>query len=393
MDRLKRPFVAALIATALFVLAYAATRLLGSQILFRYRSNNVLSTINTVSLIAAALMGFGLLIAAGIIAVAAALQPASRWRKLLYILPAYFLGFTLVGIVLALLGIGAVGPFISIWLVSGILLTLITAIIAAARMNLGAGPLRAALRTLSIAALPGLMMWLGVIVSIIIVLTTTPSATTGNGPVGEGAREGLNGRTPTVTPLMIGGAFITLFGMIDFLSLTRGMRAARETANETTQAFATNYRLETQRALFSSLALTIVGLAVAQLIPVSHQNPAQQNAIQWDSQQTQTLARRACMDCHSNETTWPWYSYIAPGSWLTASHVSEGRERLNLSALAALSSTERQRTPQEIKNEVDRGEMPPKDYVIIHSEARLNDAEKQQLIQGLQQTIAQTPSQ
>lgn len=85
------------------------------------------------------------------------------------------------------------------------------------------------------------------------------------------------------------------------------------------------------------LSLLIVGgiivvLFIAlQLIPVNRTNPPVTAQINWDSPQTKVLFDRACKDCHSNETTWPWYSYIAPVSWLTYYDVQRGRSELNLS--------------------------------------------------------------
>ena len=94
----------------------------------------------------------------------------------------------------------------------------------------------------------------------------------------------------------------------------------------------------------TGLLLVGVGIVFAlliQLIPIDRTNPPVVTQVQWDSPQTQALFKRACADCHSNETVWPWYSYVAPVSWLVAHDVSEGRGRLNVSdrtqaAVAAL---------------------------------------------------------
>jgi hypothetical protein len=79
--------------------------------------------------------------------------------------------------------------------------------------------------------------------------------------------------------------------------------------------------------------VTIMGtLIVIQVIPYGrdHTNPPVIEEPVWDSAQTRDLAVRACFDCHSNETVWPWYSNVAPLSWLVQSDVEEGRETLNL---------------------------------------------------------------
>jgi hypothetical protein len=104
---------------------------------------------------------------------------------------------------------------------------------------------------------------------------------------------------------------------------------------------------------------------------------------QWDSPQTRALAVRACFDCHSNETTWPWYSKVAPVSWLVTRHVIEGRQKLNFSAWGVATGRRRENPLEDAVRAIRRGEMPTKDYLLIHADAKLTDAEKQQLIDGL----------
>ncbi|MCX7782465.1 MAG: heme-binding domain-containing protein, partial [Meiothermus sp.] len=84
--------------------------------------------------------------------------------------------------------------------------------------------------------------------------------------------------------------------------------------------------------LWSIGALALVLLAI-QLVPYGrdHQNPPVVAEPPWDSPQTRALFVRACADCHSNQTRWPWYSHIAPVSWLVQRDVEEGRSKLNLS--------------------------------------------------------------
>jgi hypothetical protein len=123
-----------------------------------------------------------------------------------------------------------------------------------------------------------------------------------------------------------------------------------------------------------------------QLVPFGHDhtNPAVVSEPNWDSPQTRELAKRACFDCHSNETTWPWYSNIAPVSWLLQKDVNEGRSRFNFSDW----QNNYLRDPNEFNRVINGGEMPPPQYRLMHPTARLTDAEKQQLLQGLQATIS-----
>jgi hypothetical protein len=139
------------------------------------------------------------------------------------------------------------------------------------------------------------------------------------------------------------------------------------------------------------LAIGVIGLLVViQLIPVwlFQSNPAVQSQPHWDSAQTQALAQRACFDCHSNQTTWPWYSYVAPGSWLITRDVISGRNHLNFDNWqAALARADRFPLDRQIEREISRGGMPPTYYTVLHPDAKLTDAEKQQLIDGLAKTV------
>jgi mono/diheme cytochrome c family protein len=139
------------------------------------------------------------------------------------------------------------------------------------------------------------------------------------------------------------------------------------------------------RAAWKYLAVGLVVVVVAiQLVPYGrdHANPSGGRPIAWDSARTEQLMRSACMDCHSNETEWPWYSNVAPISWLVQSDVDEGREVLNLST----GSPE----VQEMIEAIQEGEMPPWQYKPAHPGARLSAGEERELIRGLQATFGAT---
>jgi hypothetical protein len=135
------------------------------------------------------------------------------------------------------------------------------------------------------------------------------------------------------------------------------------------------------------LIAILAGFVVLQLIPYGHDhsNPPVTMEPQWDSPETRALASRACFDCHSNETDWPWYSFIAPVSWLIQRDVEEGRGRLNFSEWGNGRFDE----PWEIVEAFSEGYMPPAKYLAMHPEARFSDAERQTLIQGFQKTFTQ----
>jgi mono/diheme cytochrome c family protein len=133
-----------------------------------------------------------------------------------------------------------------------------------------------------------------------------------------------------------------------------------------------------------AILAVVVLFGLAQLVPYgrSHNNPPVVQSPKWDSQQTLDLAKQACFDCHSNETVWRWYSNIAPFSWLIQSDVDRGRRAINFSEWTGSS-----RRTAEMNRQISSGEMPPVIYLPIHPEAILSAAEKQQLIQGLQNSL------
>lgn len=127
-------------------------------------------------------------------------------------------------------------------------------------------------------------------------------------------------------------------------------------------------------------------LQVYTLVGINRTNPAVVQEVKWDSPATHDLAQRACFDCHSNETTWPWYSYVAPVSVRVANHVSEGREHLNFSDW-----TQPNEDYEEIERQITRDFMPLSDYLLMHAEAKLSTAESEALLAGLKATFANDP--
>jgi len=127
-----------------------------------------------------------------------------------------------------------------------------------------------------------------------------------------------------------------------------------------------------------------VAMLVIQTIPYGrdHSNPPVRQEPSWDSQETRTLAASACFDCHSNETNWPWYSNVAPASWLIQRDVDGGRQQLNFSERDSP-----QPHADHAAEVVDEGDMPPWQYRLMHPGARLSSSERQTLVQGLVATL------
>jgi heme-binding protein len=91
--------------------------------------------------------------------------------------------------------------------------------------------------------------------------------------------------------------------------------------------------------------------------------------------QVAATMQRACRDCHSNETRWPWYSNVAPVSWVVAYDVNAGRRAMNLSTWGQYSPKTQQELLGDMCEEVQSGEMPDAGYRMMHAEARLTPAD------------------
>jgi cytochrome c551/c552 len=129
-----------------------------------------------------------------------------------------------------------------------------------------------------------------------------------------------------------------------------------------------------RRAAWLGLAV----LAIAQAFRIDKTNPRVQQDVAAPPEVAAVL-RRACYDCHSNETVWPWYSNVAPFSWLLARDVREGRRELNFSAWNAYDTKKQAKKLKETADEVAEGEMPPWFYIAMHPDAALSQADAEGL--------------
>lgn len=136
----------------------------------------------------------------------------------------------------------------------------------------------------------------------------------------------------------------------------------------------------------SKILTAVFSVAVLiQFIPYGkdHQNPPVLTSPAWDSPKTKELFQNACANCHSHETLYPWYSHIAPVSWLIQNDVEEGREHFNISLLGI----QKKNKVKDAAEELRKGEMPPFFYLPLHPEAKLSDADKEALAKGLENTF------
>jgi hypothetical protein len=130
--------------------------------------------------------------------------------------------------------------------------------------------------------------------------------------------------------------------------------------------------------------VVLAGIAVfvsMQLVPYGweHPNPPVQSEPPWPDADVEALARDTCYDCHSNETNWPVYSYVAPMSWLVRSDVESGRDELNFSMWE-----DGDGEADDAAEEIADGSMPPDRYVRLHPDADLSEAERLELMAALE---------
>lgn len=127
-----------------------------------------------------------------------------------------------------------------------------------------------------------------------------------------------------------------------------------------------------------TLWISAFSLVAIQVIPVARTNPPVEEEVPAPAEVRDVL-RRACYDCHSNETNWPWYGRVAPMSWLVVRDVNEGRAEMNYSAWNRLSAEKQKKRFRQSWELVDKGEMPLWFYMPLHPEAKLSDADRELL--------------
>lgn len=136
----------------------------------------------------------------------------------------------------------------------------------------------------------------------------------------------------------------------------------------------------------------LVVLVAIQFVPVDRSNPeVDMNddflSVTNASAEVQEIIRSSCYDCHSNETNWPWYAYVAPVSFVIKSHVEEGRENLNFSEWATYEMDDYPAILKHMKKEIDKGAMPLQGYVKLHAGAEITDAEKTIIYAWIEQVL------
>ncbi len=139
------------------------------------------------------------------------------------------------------------------------------------------------------------------------------------------------------------------------------------------------------KGLKTIVLVLVVVLLLAQLIRIDKSNPPVRSDLANGS--AKPILQRACYNCHSNETVWPWYSNFAPVSWLVGRDVKEGRSHVNFSEWGTYDSGTRSHKLRAIEEEIRGGDMPPWYYSLVHSASRLSAAERNQILAWAAETI------
>ncbi len=126
------------------------------------------------------------------------------------------------------------------------------------------------------------------------------------------------------------------------------------------------------------LGVAAILFAAIQLLPVKRDNPPVEEEVAAPPAVREIL-RRACYDCHSHETSWPWYSYVAPVSWLISDDVHHAREHLNFSTWNDYDRDERAELLEEAWEKVEDNEMPLWYYLPLHPDAELSGSDREAL--------------
>lgn len=123
------------------------------------------------------------------------------------------------------------------------------------------------------------------------------------------------------------------------------------------------------------LVVLVAVVIILQFIPAKRTNPPVAGEIAAPAE-VRAVLKRACYDCHSNETVWPWYSQVAPVKFMIVEHVNDGRKHLNFSEWDSYDARRKDHKLEEVWEEIEKGAMPLKNYIPLHKEAQLSDQDK-----------------
>ena len=129
--------------------------------------------------------------------------------------------------------------------------------------------------------------------------------------------------------------------------------------------------LRWKRFAIRVLVVLLLAFIAIQFVPVTRDNPPVLSQVTCPDDVMRVL-RNSCFDCHSNETKWPWYAYVAPTSWLVVDDVSEAREELNFSTWGQYEQSQQETRKESILKQVSEGHMPLWYYLMMHPGANVD---------------------
>ncbi|WBX98753.1 heme-binding domain-containing protein [Chryseobacterium gambrini] len=143
------------------------------------------------------------------------------------------------------------------------------------------------------------------------------------------------------------------------------------------------------------LVVILVAFIIIQFFPIDKTNPAPTPGMDFlkiknTQPEVAQLINNSCYDCHSNESRYPWYSNIAPASWILKNHIEEGRKELNFSTFATYLPKQQVHKLDECIEMIERSEMPLESYYIGHQDAKLTDAQRKILVDYFKKEKAET---
>ncbi|MCY0976284.1 heme-binding domain-containing protein [Chryseobacterium wangxinyae] len=135
-----------------------------------------------------------------------------------------------------------------------------------------------------------------------------------------------------------------------------------------------------------------VSFAIIQFIPVDKTNQPINKSVNFidvkkSPPKVAALLKNACYDCHSNETVYPKYAYIAPFSWSVKDHINEGREHLNFSVWSSYNKELKESMLKKTVQTLENKSMPLPAYIIYHEDANLSDADRKVLVKYFEEII------
>ena len=136
-----------------------------------------------------------------------------------------------------------------------------------------------------------------------------------------------------------------------------------------------------KKKLYFICGILLIVFIVIQLIPINRPTNSsvqltENIQIQNAGNEVMAILKNSCFDCHSNQTKYRWYAYVAPVSWLIARDVSKGREELNFSEWSTYNKRKLVRKLGDIKEQIVKDEMPMRIYTLIHPDTKLTDSQK-----------------